>query len=150
MLSLEVQVNGTLVTTAGVADAEKIDALVTICPGILESWVRVSGEIIPDHNPPADASWFHRGLSQGDTVTIRLVESATPSVPNLTRCDPSVESTDAIPFACSFCGKPNTEIERMWAGPKAQICNECIQFMHEMAVDGGVGSNNSLERTREG
>ena len=150
MLSLEVQINGERITTAGVVDAEKIDAVVSICPGIKESWVRVSGEVIPDRDPPADASWFHRALVQGDTVTVKLVESAEPTAPKLTRSDPSVEATDDIPFACSFCGKPNTEIQRMWAGPKAQICNECIQFMHEMAVEDGVGSNKSFERTREG
>jgi len=149
MLSLQVDVNGECVTTAGRADAEKIDAAVTIYPGLKESWVRVSGEVVPDHNPPADATWFYRALTQGDSVTIKLVESAEPAIPKLTRDDPSVVATDAVPFACSFCGKPNTEIQKMWAGPKAQICDECIQMMHEMSVEEGVGSNKSLERTRE-
>jgi hypothetical protein len=149
MLSLEVAVNGVRVTTAGVIDAEKIEAAVTICPGISESWVRVAGDVIPDKNPPADASWFHRPLAQGDSVTISLVDSPAPSEPTLTRSDPSAAPTDSIPFACSFCNKPNTEIERMWAGPRAQICNECVQFMHETAIADGIGSNTSLERTRD-
>lgn len=145
MLSLEIRINGTLVTTAGVADAEKIEALVALYPGIQESWVCVSGDVVPDDNAPADASWFHRGLSQGDTVTIRLVDSVAPSAPNLTRSDPSVESTDAIPFACSFCGKPNTEIESMWAGRKAQICNECIQLMHKMSLERSAGPDKAQD-----
>ena len=146
MLALEVELNGERVTTAGVAHAERIDAFVTICPGMKESWVRVSGEVVPDHNPSADAFWFHRALAHGDRVTIRLVESAKPVVPRLTRSDPSVEATDSVPFACSFCGKPSTEIERMWAGPKAQICNECIQMMHEMSVEDAVASHISEDK----
>jgi hypothetical protein len=27
---------------------------------------------------------------------------------------------------CSFCGKPNTEVERLVAGPGVHICNECV------------------------
>jgi hypothetical protein len=46
MLSLQVEVNGTRVAVAGCADAETIDATVTIFPGLRESWVRVAGEIV--------------------------------------------------------------------------------------------------------
>ena len=27
---------------------------------------------------------------------------------------------------CSFCGKPNTEVEKMVGGPGVQICNGCV------------------------
>jgi ribosome-binding protein aMBF1 (putative translation factor) len=27
---------------------------------------------------------------------------------------------------CSFCGKPNTKVAKLVAGPGVQICNECI------------------------
>jgi hypothetical protein len=27
---------------------------------------------------------------------------------------------------CSFCGKSNTEVDRLVAGPGVQICNECV------------------------
>jgi len=135
MLSLEVEVNGIRVTTAGVADAEKIDAVVTLCQAVGESWVKVSGEVMPADQPPADASWFHRPLTHGDSVTIRLVDAREPNLPTLTRSDPGAKASDAIPHACSFCGKPSTAIGRMYAGPKAQICNECVDFMHGMETE---------------
>jgi len=28
--------------------------------------------------------------------------------------------------SCSFCGKPNTVVERLVAGPGVYICNECV------------------------
>lgn len=90
-----------------------------------------------------------RAVSQGDRVTITLVDSAEPTTPKITRTDPSAEATDEIPFACSFCGKLNIEIEKMYAGLKAQICNECVQFMHDMAVEDGVGSRGPLDSTHE-
>jgi hypothetical protein len=27
---------------------------------------------------------------------------------------------------CSFCGKSNTEVDKLVAGPGVQICNECV------------------------
>lgn len=27
---------------------------------------------------------------------------------------------------CSFCGKPNTEVQRLVAGPGVHICDECV------------------------
>jgi hypothetical protein len=27
---------------------------------------------------------------------------------------------------CSFCGKPNTEVDKLVAGPGVKICNECV------------------------
>ena len=35
---------------------------------------------------------------------------------------------------CSFCGKSNTEVEKLVAGPGVQICNECIALA-EAIVD---------------
>lgn len=33
---------------------------------------------------------------------------------------------------CSFCGKSETEVERMIAGPDAYICNECVEVCHRV------------------
>ncbi|NLD34432.1 MAG: ATP-dependent Clp protease ATP-binding subunit ClpX, partial [Clostridiales bacterium] len=32
---------------------------------------------------------------------------------------------------CSFCGKPQNEVERLIAGPGAYICNECVHLCSE-------------------
>jgi len=29
---------------------------------------------------------------------------------------------------CSFCGKPNSEVEKVVAGPGVQICNQCVDL----------------------
>jgi ClpX C4-type zinc finger len=34
--------------------------------------------------------------------------------------------------ACSFCGKPNTQVKRMIAGPGINICDECIGLCVEI------------------
>jgi hypothetical protein len=34
--------------------------------------------------------------------------------------------------ACSFCGKPNTEVERLVAGPGVYICDECVGLCNEV------------------
>ncbi len=37
---------------------------------------------------------------------------------------------------CSFCGKPQEEVERLIAGPGVFICNECIQLCESLLDDG--------------
>ena len=34
----------------------------------------------------------------------------------------------ALLARCSFCGKPNTDVERLVAGPGVYICNECVSL----------------------
>jgi len=36
------------------------------------------------------------------------------------------------PFECSFCGKPETEVNRLIAGPGVFICNECISLCEQI------------------
>ena len=36
---------------------------------------------------------------------------------------------------CSFCGKSASQVERLIAGPKVYICNECIQLCDEIIQD---------------
>ena len=34
---------------------------------------------------------------------------------------------------CSFCGKPNSEVEKVVAGPGVQICNQCVDLLPTLA-----------------
>jgi ATP-dependent protease Clp ATPase subunit len=36
------------------------------------------------------------------------------------------QAAAAIRVQCSFCAKPNSEVEKMVAGPGVYICNECV------------------------
>jgi hypothetical protein len=38
------------------------------------------------------------------------------------------EGTEAVIACCSFCFKPNTEVERLVAGPAVYVCNECVDL----------------------
>lgn len=39
------------------------------------------------------------------------------------------------PIACSFCGKQETEVQKLVSGPKAiEICNECIDLAAEIVL----------------
>jgi hypothetical protein len=37
-------------------------------------------------------------------------------------------ATEEVIAACSFCGKPNTEVKALVAGPGVFICNECVDL----------------------
>lgn len=36
---------------------------------------------------------------------------------------------------CSFCGKSNTEVKKLIAGPTTYICNECIELCAEIIAE---------------
>ena len=39
---------------------------------------------------------------------------------------------------CSFCGKSNTEVDKLVAGPGVQICNECIALAEAIIDEYGM------------
>ena len=69
---------------------------------------------------------------------IRIVEADVPVAPTLSRSDPSVEAIDGVKLVCAFCGKSHMEIQKMYAGTKAVICNECVGLLHQMAIADGA------------
>jgi hypothetical protein len=135
VLCLQVSVNGERRAVAGVPDAERIEASVAIYPTLGQTWLKVSGEVIPDSQAPADADWIATTLSSGDVVEVRLIECDAPTAPILGRTDPAAAATDAIPFVCAFCGKSHLEVEGMVASRRAMICRGCIRYLYDTSQD---------------
>jgi len=132
VISLEVIVNGQRRTIAGIADAELLNASVSLYPTVKDGWLDVSGSVVPEGQPPADASWLAAALAVGDTVELRLIESDAAEAPKLTRVDPTAPATDQVPFVCAFCDKTHLEVIGMVASRRAMICPECVGYLHEM------------------
>jgi hypothetical protein len=44
-------------------------------------------------------------------------------------------ATEEVIASCSFCGKPNTEVKTLVAGPGVFICNECIDLSVTIVAD---------------
>ena len=42
---------------------------------------------------------------------------------------------------CSFCGKRETQVERLIAGPGVYICSECVQACTELLSDNSMVDN---------
>ncbi|MEU0479833.1 ClpX C4-type zinc finger protein [Streptosporangium sp. NPDC006013] len=40
---------------------------------------------------------------------------------------------------CSFCGKPDTKVDKLVAGPGVYICNECVALAASI-IDGRLGT----------
>ncbi|HOO33861.1 MAG TPA: ATP-dependent Clp protease ATP-binding subunit ClpX [Thermotogota bacterium] len=36
---------------------------------------------------------------------------------------------------CSFCGRPESQVQRLLAGPNVYICNECIELYHDTLAE---------------
>jgi hypothetical protein len=51
------------------------------------------------------------------------------------RMSPEASTRENVIASCSFCGKPNTTVERLVAGPGVHICNECIALSAQILDD---------------
>lgn len=49
-------------------------------------------------------------------------------------------------FRCSFCGKPQSQVKRLVAGPGVYICNECIDLCSEI-IDEELGTEDEFVLT---
>src|SRR6266851_269012 len=47
------------------------------------------------------------------------------------------------PTRCSFCGKTESQVRRIVAGPGVYICNECIHLCLEMLNEEPIGADTS-------
>jgi len=52
-----------------------------------------------------------------------------PSPSTTTQADPPVIAS------CSFCGKPNTQVAALVAGPGVYICDECVGLCQQVIAD---------------
>lgn len=50
---------------------------------------------------------------------------------------------DSANFRCSFCGKPQSQVKRLVAGPGVYICNECIDLCSEI-IDEELGTEDEF------
>ncbi|MCA1849710.1 MAG: hypothetical protein LC672_01325 [Acidobacteria bacterium] len=39
---------------------------------------------------------------------------------------------------CSFCGKSETEVKKLVAGPKVYICNGCVDICNRVIADADI------------
>ncbi len=53
---------------------------------------------------------------------------------------------DSSNFRCSFCGKPQSQVKRLVAGPGVYICNECIDLCSEI-IDEELGTDDEFVLT---
>ncbi|TBV83416.1 MAG: ATP-dependent Clp protease ATP-binding subunit ClpX [Desulfobulbaceae bacterium] len=50
------------------------------------------------------------------------------------------KNSDGMDAGCSFCGKPQSDVKKLIAGPGVFICNECIDLCNEI-VNEDLGEN---------
>lgn len=62
---------------------------------------------------------------------------------------PSDSASDEEVFAsCSFCGKPDTEVRRLVAGPGVYICDECVHLSVTIIEDSARSTPEEVARRR--
>ncbi|NKY15997.1 ClpX C4-type zinc finger protein [Streptomyces somaliensis] len=52
----------------------------------------------------------------------------------------------AEPTHCSFCGKPDSEVGKLVAGPGVHICDECVALAERIVAEALGGPSPSVQR----
>ena len=107
-------------------------------PGPLERWQRFDRAAqtlaaiatSEDSSVEATADAHH----QLATVALGLADEPEAALA-ANAADPGAEGKATPVVACSFCGKPNTEVQKIITGPGTCICDErvalCINILEE-------------------
>ena len=124
MKCFEITINGEKVCTAGVGDDGVLNSVISFAKrNDVETQpsesldLRVSGVANLEPGVMEHLEWLQRDLSVGDEVLIRIIEDSTCDKPN---------DKELTYLACSFCGKKQSEVSKLIAGPSVFICNDCI------------------------
>jgi hypothetical protein len=64
------------------------------------------------------------------------------------RMPPANTSTEDVIASCSFCGKPNTTVRKLVAGPGVYICNECVELSAAIVEDATRATSEESSRQR--
>jgi ATP-dependent Clp protease ATP-binding subunit ClpX len=73
-------------------------------------------------------------------VRLHQLEEQVPTEP---------AATDETIASCSFCGKPNTEVKALVAGPGVFICNECVDLSASIVAANANVSSEERESMRD-
>lgn len=139
MKSFEVTINGKKQCTAGVGNKGVLTAILSFVKGTSASdeahqgsesesldisvggWANIAPGI-SEH-----LEWLNQDLSVGDEITIKIIE--------VVECDePKTKETSYL--QCSFCGKKQAEVQKLIAGPRVHICNECVNDGLQTLIEG--------------
>lgn len=60
---------------------------------------------------------------------------------------PPTPLTEAV-ATCSFCGRPDTAVQRLVAGPGVFICNECVDLSAAVLADAAQATPGESARRR--
>jgi len=57
-------------------------------------------------------------------------------------------SAENVIASCSFCGKPDSAVQRLVAGPGVYICNECVELSASIIADAAHTTAEEVSRRR--
>jgi ClpX C4-type zinc finger len=124
MKCFEITINGEKVCTAGVGEDGVLNSSLSFIKrndGETQQSesldLRVGGVANVEPGVMEHLEWLHRDLNVGDEVVIRIIEASMCDKPN---------DKEVTYLACSFCGKKQSEVSKLIAGPSVFICNECV------------------------
>lgn len=61
---------------------------------------------------------------------------------------PTTPPAEDVLASCSFCGKPDTTVQRLVAGPGVHICNECVELAVWVVEDAARATPEEAARRR--
>lgn len=95
--------------------------------------------IIPCTNPDCSLPAGHDGVCQLRRLPVSALDSILNAEDNayiaFLKKHGALKPYKKPALSCSFCGKQETEVKRLVAGPTVFICDECISLCNEIMAD---------------
>jgi hypothetical protein len=130
MKCFEVVVNGELPVVVGDASAGLVTgSLVLSSRGV--GGATFSAYVETSSSASEHRTWLSRRLAVGDELHIRVVESASPSTPEVTAQHGEVVESGSPLLACSMCRRKRDQVNRLVSGGAMSICGECVALCVE-------------------
>ena len=136
MICFEVLINGERICQAGVGESGVLTSVLTWVGNLQRDQsenrsvtLNVGGLAYNENKKSEFVNWAKERLNVGDEATIRIVEASNPD-------EPSERKSEDDELTCSFCGQNSESVSKIIAGPKVNICNECVDVCNELMADG--------------
>jgi len=132
MICYEIWLNGEKLCKCGHEDMHTLQASIFCSGDSMHPNMVVSAILNTTDKLKNDARWALKELGSGDEIKIGIVECSNPDKPEITKSfGTRLHPTSKKELFCSFCGRSEHDVEKIFEGMGGNICTDCAKICIE-------------------
>ncbi len=130
MRCIEVWLGDTRLCVAGSEQMESLHASLFLSNHSSEAHFSVDATVQRSEVLKESLRWAHRFVAVGDRITVIATERPEADAPEaVTSFGTQLHPTGKTILSCSFCGRDQSTVKKMFQGFGANACDECVEMM---------------------